>query len=149
VNAEQLKYELEQIKHPLIVLRDVNAARRVFELYKRYHNEDFPRPAKCMQCAQDCFYVLKYDIKHGTMNGEKKSKSTKQNTMLTKFKLIRPFQVFGDPAYYTEQNLTDKIAMKLLKTDPRLSAFIQRLEPVKTEAPKVEAPKPKAKPQKQ
>jgi len=91
--------------------------------------------------------VLKYDIKHGTVNAEKKTTNTKRN-MMTKFKLVKPFQLFGSPEYYTEKNMTDEIAEKLLKAEPKLAGFIVSLQPVEPVEPvkMVVSEKPKAQP---
>jgi len=145
VNATELTSELNSIQHSLIVQRSPEAAKRVFELYRLYHGEHYPRSERCMQCAQDCFYVLKYDIKHGTINAEKKITNTKRN-MMTKFKLVKPFQLFGSPEYYTEKNMTDEIAEKLLNAEPKLSGFIVRLQPIEPVKVVVsEKPKPQPK----
>lgn len=132
MSNEELLARLAELKDPLFADRSPDAARRVFDLYYEFHGEDFPRSQKCLTCAQDCFYILKYDSKHGTINGEKRKKQLKPKVMLTKYKLKRPFQLFGDPEYYTEINLTDEKAEKLMKANPAAKAFF---EPIAKVAP--------------
>lgn len=48
--------------------------------------------------------------------------------MMTKYKLVKPFQPFGDPTVYNESNLTDQIADKLIKANPNLKSYFKLIE---------------------
>lgn len=53
---------------------------------------------------------------------------SKPIVMMTKYKLLKPFQPFGDPTVYNEKNLTDDMADKLLKANPNLKGYFKLIE---------------------
>jgi hypothetical protein len=141
VTVEQLKAELDAIKDPLMA-KSKEAMTRVFALYKTLTGKE-PRGSGCYGCALDAYYELKTIASRGygwdnSLNLPSEfTNQFKTNTMtgsLKKYKLIRSFRVFGSPDLYTEHNLNDALADKLLKTNPALSKHFEVIEKPKAEA---------------
>jgi hypothetical protein len=134
MTLEQLKDELNAIKDPLMA-KSQEAMTRVFALYKTLTDKD-PRGTGCYGCALDAYYELKTIASRGygwdnSLNLPKEFTNQFKNIMsnsLKKYKLLRPFRVFGSPDFYNENNLTDALVDKLLKTNPALSKHFEILE---------------------
>lgn len=104
----------------------------VFVLYSRVTGKTADR--NCLNCAIECFLEMKYIAKEF---GEKeiplqKTKSNKVmhivNPQLTKYRVKKPFRVFGDPKIYSDENLTDKEVEILIAYNPALRHHFEYLE---------------------
>ena len=144
MTVEQLSDELNAIKDPLMA-KSNDAMTRVFALYKTLTDKE-PRGSGCYGCALDAYYELKTILSRGygwdnSLNLPQEftnqfKTNTKMANQLKKYKLLRPFRVFGSPDFYTEQNLTDAIASKLIKKHPELAKHFEILEAEKAESKK-------------
>jgi len=144
MTVEQLANELNAIKNPLMA-KSKDAMLRVFALYKTLTGKE-PRGTGCYGCALDAYYELKTILSRGygwdnSLNLPQEftnqfKTNTKMANQLKKYKLLRPFRVFGSPDFYTEQNITDAIASKLIKDNPGLAKHFEILETEKAESKK-------------
>lgn len=131
MTAKDILIELGVLQDPLLREQSRTARQRVFALYYIWHGEDYKRRGNCQSCAEDCLHELRYDLKHEytkkTLNLQ-----SKPNVMMTKYKLLKPFQPFGDPTVYNEKNLTDEIADKLIKSNPNLKGYFKIIQTEQT-----------------
>lgn len=127
MTANDILIELGVLQDPLLKKQSRTARQRVFALYYIWHGEDYKRRGNCQSCAEDCFHELRYDLKHEFTKKSLNLRS-KPVVMMTKYKLVKPFQPFGDPTVYNESNLTDQIADKLIKANPNLKSYFKLIE---------------------
>ena len=131
----QLKFELDELKSPLLVSRKSDAMQRVFAIYTAVTGRE-PRGKRCFQCAVDAFFELKKISISGegwdnsvNLIPELKQFNKKEMGNLKKYKMVvSRFRMFGSPDTITPENATDEKIDTILKLNPQLSKFFQLIE---------------------
>lgn len=143
MSSEQLQRELEEIKHPLLVLRQGDAMQRVFDLYRNIAGREPRGSGRCMACAMDAFYELQRisQVGQGWDNSVNLPATIKKLNLtniqkMEKYKMLVPhFRAFGSPDTITEANTTDAQVETLLKENPEfLGKFFVLRDPKKANA---------------
>lgn len=142
MSSEQLQKELEDIKHPLLVLRQGDAMQRVFDLYRNIAGREPRGSGRCVACAMDAFYELQRisQVGQGWDNSVNLPPTIKQLNLaniqkMEKYKMTVPhFRAFGSPDTITEANTTDAQVETLLKENPEFSKFFILRDPSKANA---------------
>lgn len=106
----------------------------VFSLYYRVTGKQANR--NCLNCAIECFLELKYlakdyiDREIPLSLQKKRVKMEAINPKLTKYRIPKPFRVFGDPRVYNNENATDEEIEFLISYN---SALVSNIEFVQVE----------------
>jgi hypothetical protein len=104
----------------------------VFSLYYRITGKRNDR--NCLNCAIECFLELKHIAKHYAENEiilslyKKKDIMESVNPSLTKYRVKRPFRVFGSAKIYSNLNTTDQEVEFLINFNKSLINHFEFLE---------------------
>lgn len=118
-------YELQSILNKYDKPPTHSNKSEVFSLYYRVTGKTANR--SCLNCAIECFLEMKYlakdyQDKEIPVSLQKQSgKMESINPNLTKYRVNKPFRVFGDPKVYTNENTTDREVEFLIAYNPALS----------------------------
>lgn len=118
-------YELQSILNKYDKPPTHSNKSEVFSLYYRVTGKTANR--SCLNCAIECFLEMKYLAKDYAdkeipVSLQKQSgKMESINPNLTKYRVNKPFRVFGDPKVYTNENTTDREVEFLIAYNPALS----------------------------
>jgi hypothetical protein len=131
MSLDQLKLELAEIKHPLLVMRSGEAMQRVFDLYRQIAGREPRGSGRCYACACDAWHELNRISQVGT--GWDNSLNLPDWIPVTdltiihkmeKYKMtVKSFRPFGSPDTITELNTTDAQVEVLLKSNPDFEMF--------------------------
>jgi len=142
VSSEQLQKELEDIKHPLLVLRQGDAMQRVFDLYRNIAGREPRGSGRCIACAMDAWHELQRisQVGQGWDNSVNLPATIKRVNLtniqkMEKYKMtVKHFRAFGSPDTITEENTTDAQVETLLKENPEFEKFFVLRDPSKANA---------------
>lgn len=118
-------YELQSILNKYDKPPTHSNKSEVFSLYYRVTGKTANR--SCLNCAIECFLEMKYlakdyQDKEIPVSLQKQSgKMEKVNPNLTKYRVNKPFRVFGDPKEYSNENTTDREVEFLIAYNSALS----------------------------